>query len=136
MNRPGRAPEDEPKKNRSGSALAPDATQQNAAGERGFRNTGQMQNDPLTSVVQNAGKAVHSLGAPHLLGLDEFPALRGQRNRGAKHSRGLVVPRGQGRPRALRPNQGKWAWSDGMNDLTPDDRVSSDRGVRERVAAR
>lgn len=95
-----------------------------------------MQNDPLTSVASHAGKAVHSLGTAHLLGLDEFPARRGQRNRGAKHSRGLVVPRGQGRPQALRLNQGKCERSDGMYDLTPDDRVSSDRGVRERVAAR
>jgi len=52
--------------------------QQNADGERGLRNTGRMQNDPLTSVAQHAGKDLHSLGTAHLLGLDEFPALRGK----------------------------------------------------------
>jgi hypothetical protein len=34
------------------------------------------------------------------------------------------------------PEPGKWERNDGMDDLTPDDRVRSDRGVRERVAAR
>ena len=42
----------------------------------------------------------------------------------AKHSRGLVVPRGQGRRQALRPNQGKWEPKDGIYDLMPDDSVS------------
>ena len=53
-------------------------THQNADGERGVRNPGRMQNDPLTLFAQQVAKDLHSLGTAISLGLDEFPALRGK----------------------------------------------------------
>jgi uncharacterized protein YdeI (YjbR/CyaY-like superfamily) len=37
------------------------------------------------------------------------------------------MPRAQGRPKTLRPDQGGWAPNDAMYDPAPDDRVGSDR---------